>query len=64
MICVVHCWGLGRPNQYYNKMCSHSSLESESPAKKANEIKNNVISLDDYRWKNYCGNLFQLPIAA
>ena len=50
--------------KYYNELRAHSSLDNETPSKKADEIKNHVISIDNFRWKKHGGNLFQLPIAA
>jgi len=49
---------------YYNNERAHSSLEKNTPAKKANEKTAQVISIEKYRWKSYARNLFQLPMAA
>jgi len=49
---------------YYNKERTHSSIERDVPAAKSDETSGKIISLDQYRWKSYARELFQLPIAA
>ena len=64
--------------EYYNETRAHSSLAMKTPTEMtttANEEKN-VISLDNYRWKepaprveqvlwvSHCRGLYKLPIAA
>jgi transposase InsO family protein len=46
---------------YYNEHRCHSSRDGATPAP---PNSNNVISLNDYRWKKHCRGLFQLPVAA
>ena len=52
--------------EYYNETRVHSSLDSKTPIKMASSehIAKNVVSIDYYRWKSYCGGLYQLPISA
>ncbi len=52
---------------YYNESRAHSSLHFQTPSAKYNETvqtSDNVISLDNYRWKSAAGGLIQLPVAA
>lgn len=52
---------------YYNEIRVHSSLDMKTPMAKASDDENiteNVISLDCYRWKSSCGGLYKLPVAA
>ncbi len=46
---------------YYNKHRCHTSRDGATPAP---PNSNNVISLNDYRWKKHCRGLFQLAVAA
>jgi len=55
---------LGEFQLYYNDKRGHSSLERMTPAKKESEKDNNVVSIDNYRWKFMARGLFQLPMAA
>ena len=49
---------------YYNNSRVHSSLDRSTPAEKAGEKISNVISIENYRWKSFAQDLFQLPLAA
>ena len=46
---------------YYNGGRTHSLLDGVTPMKPEG---NQVVDLNDYRWKKYCRGLFQLPVAA
>ena len=48
---------------YYNEERSHGGIDGVSPLDKLGE-EAAVISLDNYRWKQHCRGLFQLPKAA
>ena len=50
--------------QYYNVSRTHYSLDGQTPEEKAGISSTEVISLNDYRWQNYCRGLFQTPLAA
>ena len=54
---------LNKYQQYYNVDRAHSALDARTPDTTTN-IENNIISLDQYRWKSHCRGLFDLPIAA
>lgn len=51
---------------YYNEQRGHMSLAKTTPNQKVEESKpeNNLVHLNDYRWKSHCGGLFKLPMAA
>ena len=46
---------------YYNEHRCHSSRDGATPTQANGD---NVISLNNYRWKKNCRGLFQLPMAA
>ena len=46
---------------YYNESRTHSGKDGSTPIESTDE---NVIDINDYRWKKHCRGLFQLPIAA
>ena len=46
---------------YYNERRCHSSPDGATPDQLYSD---NVISLNNYRWKEYCRGLFLLPVAA
>ena len=46
---------------YYNEHRCHSSRNGATPAQSNGD---NVISLDNYRWKKHCHGLFHLPMTA
>jgi transposase InsO family protein len=46
---------------YYNEHRCHSSRNGAPPARSEG---GNVISMNNYRWKQHCRGLFQLPVAA
>ena len=50
--------------QYYNTSRTHYSLDGQTPEEKADDHPAEVISLDNYRWKDHCRGLFQTPMAA
>ncbi|MFQ5561067.1 MAG: integrase core domain-containing protein [Nitrospinota bacterium] len=51
---------------YFNETRAHSSLEMKTPESKAVEEKKDkkVVSLNSYRWKSHCNDLYKLPMAA
>ncbi len=49
---------------YYNSERGHCGINSVTPTQKCSVNRSNVISLDNYRWKNHCRGLYQLPLAA
>jgi len=49
---------------YYNNNRAHSSLDCCTPVEKSIEQNSNIISINNYRWKSYVRDLFQLPMAA
>ena len=50
--------------QYYNTLRTHYTLDGQTPEEKADDHPAEVISLDNYRWKDHCCGLFQTPLAA
>ncbi|MEO2177131.1 MAG: integrase core domain-containing protein [bacterium] len=50
---------------YYNDHRCHSSLGMKTPKMMAmgNATHKNIASLDEYRWKSHCNDLYQLPVA-
>ena len=46
---------------YYNEQRCHSNRDGATPARPDGD---NVINLNNYRWKKHCRGLFQLPVAA
>ena len=51
---------------YYNDTRAHSSLAMKTPSEVATEgvLGKTVASLEDYRWRSHCNDLYTLPIAA
>ena len=49
---------------YYNEERGHGGIDGVSPLNKSGQETTVVISLDNYRWKQHCRGLFQLPMAA
>ena len=47
--------------RYYNQHRCHSSRNGATPVDSGSE---NIVALNDYRWKKHCRGLFQLPVAA
>ena len=47
--------------RYYNEHRCHSSRDGTALAE---QDRDNVISLSNYRWKKHCRGLIQLPAAA
>ena len=46
---------------YYNEHRCHSSRDGATPVDSDIE---NIVALNDYRWKKHCRGLFQLPVVA
>jgi len=46
---------------YYNEHRCHSSRGGATPVHSGSE---NIVVLNEYRWKRHCRGLFQLPVAA
>ena len=46
---------------YYNQHRCHSSREGVSPEDSGSA---EIVDINNYRWKNHCRGLFQLPVAA
>jgi putative transposase len=46
---------------YYNNCRTHSGRDGATPVDSGIE---NIVALNDYRWKKHCRGLFQLPMAA
>jgi len=49
---------------FYNDHRAHSSLNADTPSQKAEGSVRRIASTHHFKWKSYCNNLFQLPIAA
>jgi hypothetical protein len=51
---------------YYNDVRAHSSLDIKTPTAMAYSEASDkkVVSIDHYRWKKQCNDLYQLPVAA
>lgn len=49
---------------YYNQQRAHHGINDSAPEKMANTKQSSPINIDQYRWKNHCRGLFQLPVAA
>ena len=54
---------LNRYKKYYNIHRAHSALDAKTPSMMNGSLKN-VVSINDYGWKQHGNNLFQLPMAA
>ena len=50
--------------EYYNRVRVHRGLDGATPDVASANAEPRVARLDDYRWKSYCGGLYQLPAAA
>ena len=50
--------------RYYNRARVHRSLSGDSPEASAIAAGDRRARLDNYRWKNYCRAVYQLPVAA
>ena len=46
---------------YYSEHRCHAGLDGATPVDSGRE---NIVTLNDYRWKKHCRGLFQLPVAA
>ena len=46
---------------YYNDCRTHSGRDGANPVDSGSE---NIVALNDYRWKKHYRGLFQLPVAA
>ena len=50
--------------EYYNLHRTHSALKGQTPIEVADQTRDGIINLKNYRWRPHCRGLFQLPIAA
>ncbi|MDH3217581.1 MAG: transposase [Candidatus Krumholzibacteria bacterium] len=50
--------------QYYNDHRVHASLNGNTPMEASGHILRRQANLHDFRWKSYCRDLVQLPLAA
>ncbi len=50
--------------EYYNRVRVHRALDGATPDVASASAEPPVVRLDEYRWENYCGGLYQLPVAA
>lgn len=50
--------------RYFNEERCHLGIEGMQPNQKSGAEDNNVISINNYRWKKHCRGLFEFPIAA
>ena len=55
---------LRRYQTYFNEHRTHTGIDASTPAVKGGDNAAAVASLMQYRWQQYCGGLFQLPVAA
>ncbi|MBL4867255.1 MAG: transposase [Pseudomonadales bacterium] len=57
---------LGHYKKHYNETRAHSSLEKKTPNTMTldSEIGKKVVSLDRFRWKSACNELYRFPVAA
>jgi transposase InsO family protein len=49
---------------YFNHNRVHRALLGTTPDSRASVKEPNTLRLDNYRWKNFCNGLYQLPAAA
>jgi transposase InsO family protein len=49
--------------QYYNDHRCHASLNGNTPTAASGHVSNKRANLQDFRWKTYCRDLVQLPLA-
>jgi transposase InsO family protein len=49
---------------YYNTCRVHRSLDGTTPAHRAGASAPPNAPLDQYAWRQHCGGLFQIPVAA
>jgi putative transposase len=50
--------------KYYNDTRCHTSIEGSTPHEQSRGNSNEIINMNDFRWKKQCRGLFNLPIAA
>ena len=50
--------------QYYNTHRAHSSLDGDTPSEITSETVIRHADLNNFQWRSYCRELFQLPAAA
>lgn len=55
---------LNQFKNYYNDWRAHSSLGGVTPTQSCLKLEKSIMQIRSYRWKKFCGNLFQLPVAA
>jgi len=49
---------------YYNSQRTHASLHARTPSQVCDETIIHRASLNHFRWKSHCHELYQLPVAA
>ena len=49
---------------YYNEQRVHRSLNGSTPAQRAGATAPVPANLDHFGWRQYCHDLFQIPVAA
>ena len=50
--------------QHYSNHRVHTALDGETPSEIADKTTIHCASLNNFRWKPHCRDLFQLPVAA
>jgi len=55
---------LGQFRDYYNDARTHHGLNGSTPSSTTKTGQNRIANLNDYRWKEHCLGLFELPVAA
>jgi hypothetical protein len=50
--------------KYYNDTRCHTGIEGSTPHEQSGGNSNEIINMNDFRWKKQCRRLFNLPIAA
>lgn len=49
---------------YYNEKRGHLGINGNTPLEEPENTEQMLVKINDYRWKNHCRELFQLPMAA
>jgi putative transposase len=55
---------LNQFKEFYNQNRAHSSLNNQTPNQANDIFNNNILPLQQFKWKTHCNRLFQLPVAA
>ena len=55
---------LNHYKEYFNRHRTHMGIDGKTPKQISENIKPDVIDLNNYRWEKHCRGLFHLPIAA